>query len=42
MATINLYPPMVDTYMPAFLIPSNTENSSQETNSETTCKVYFS
>ena len=43
MATINLYPPMVDTYMPAFLIPSDTENSSQETNSDdTVCKVYFS
>lgn len=35
MATINLYPPMVDTYMPAFLI--NSGDSVKDT-----CRVYFS
>lgn len=35
MATINLYPPMVDTYMPAFLIGSG--DSLKDT-----CRVYFS
>ena len=35
MATINLYPPMVDTYMPAFLIGSR--DSVKDT-----CRVYFS
>ncbi len=35
MATINLYPPMVDTYMPAFLIGSGDTVKD-------TCRVYFS
>lgn len=33
--TTNLYPPIVDTYMPAFLINSENENNN-------ICKVYFS
>ena len=36
MATTNLYPPMVDTYMPAFLI----EEGKSET--KNICRVYFS
>ena len=34
-ATINLYPPILDTYMPAFLINSSTA-------SKNICRVYFS
>lgn len=36
MATINLYPPVVDTYMPAFLIEQN------KSESKNICRVYFS
>lgn len=36
MATINLYPPVVDTYMPAFLIEEG------KSESKNICRVYFS